>query len=219
MKQINIFQIVYKDIMVSPKTAPMIRGYFANKYKEIDNMHNHKDDNFIYRYPNVQYKIIDKNPVILGIEDGAKVLRKENVYIEDTIKIGQEEVISNQREIKSITSNIGIVKDINRYEFITPWIALNQNNTKKYKAMDIIEQEKLLEKILVGNILSLSKGIGYTVEETIKVKLELEKINVNFKGNKMIGFKGKFYTNFEMPNYIGIGKSISRGFGTIKKVG
>ena len=35
----------------------------------------------------------------------------------------------------------------------------------------------------------------------------------------MIGFKGYFYVNFEIPNDLGIGKSISRGFGTVKKVG
>ena len=33
----------------------------------------------------------------------------------------------------------------------------------------------------------------------------------------MIGFFGTFQVNFNLPDYIGLGKSISRGFGTIKK--
>jgi len=33
----------------------------------------------------------------------------------------------------------------------------------------------------------------------------------------MIGFKGNFMVNFEIPDYWGIGKSVSRGFGTLVK--
>ncbi len=31
----------------------------------------------------------------------------------------------------------------------------------------------------------------------------------------MLGFLGTFSVNFEIPNYWGIGKSVSRGFGTV----
>ena len=34
----------------------------------------------------------------------------------------------------------------------------------------------------------------------------------------MLGFFGTFSVNFEIPDYWGIGKSVSRGFGTVKKV-
>jgi hypothetical protein len=42
----------------------------------------------------------------------------------------------------------------------------------------------------------------------------------------MVGFKGAFAVNFELPDYIGLGKSVlsgvegsvSRGFGTIKRI-
>ena len=34
----------------------------------------------------------------------------------------------------------------------------------------------------------------------------------------MLGFLGTFSVNFEIPDYWGIGKSVSRGFGTIKRV-
>ena len=35
MKEVQICQVIYKDIKVNRSTAPMIRGYFANKYNEI----------------------------------------------------------------------------------------------------------------------------------------------------------------------------------------
>jgi hypothetical protein len=34
----------------------------------------------------------------------------------------------------------------------------------------------------------------------------------------MLGFLGSFSVNFEIPDYWGIGESMSRGFGTIKRV-
>jgi hypothetical protein len=34
----------------------------------------------------------------------------------------------------------------------------------------------------------------------------------------MLGFLGSFSVNFEIPDYFGLGKWVSRGFRTIKKV-
>lgn len=218
MKSIEIFEIKYTDINVNSSTATMVRGYFANKYKEIDEMHNHNGDKFIYRYPNIQYKVINNNPIIVGVNQGAEILKDKNIFCEDIIKIGNNEIVSNQRKIISQKVRFGICKKIEKYEFVTPWLALNQTNIKKYTNADIIEKNDLLEKIIIGNILALSKGMNYTVENEIRVKLELEAVNVKLKGNDMVGFKGYFYTNFEIPDDLGIGKSISRGFGTIKKV-
>ena len=41
----------------------------------------------------------------------------------------------------------------------------------------------------------------------------------SLKGTPMLGFLGTFSVNFEIPDYWAIGKSVSRGFGTIKRVG
>ncbi len=219
MEEVQICQIIYKDIDINPATAPMIRGYFAHKYSEIEEMHNHKDDKFIYKYPHIQYKVVDKNPVLLGIDEGAVIIQKNNIFLDDTIKIGDKEITSNQREISCKKVKFGISDKIIKYKFVTPWLALNQKNIRKYNNSDIIEKDKILQSIFIGNILVLSKGMRYTVDRTIKVKLNLKEKRVKFKGNEMKAFVGEFYTNFEIPDNFGLGKSISRGFGTVKKVG
>jgi hypothetical protein len=38
------------------------------------------------------------------------------------------------------------------------------------------------------------------------------------KGTPFIGFLGLFMVNFTIPDYLGLGKSVSRGFGTVKRV-
>ena len=80
-----------------------------------------------------------------------------------------------------------------------------------------MEKEEILQRILIGNIISMSKGFNYTVEEKIKCWLNLQSTYVNIKGLKHVGFVGEFKVNFNIPDYFGLGKNVSKGFGTIKK--
>ncbi|MBW1679139.1 MAG: CRISPR-associated endonuclease Cas6, partial [Deltaproteobacteria bacterium] len=105
-------------------------------------------------------------------------------------------------------------------DFLTPWLALNEKNYEKYQRVGRWEKKKeLLEKILIGNIISMSKSLGYTVPKPIKATIDkLREVKTSLKGTPMLGFLGTFSVNFEIPDYWGIGKSVSRGFGTIKRV-
>ena len=65
----------------------------------------------------------------------------------------------------------------------------------------------------------MSKSLGFIVEQEIKLKsINFREKKVFLKGNPMLGFLGTFSVNFEIPDYWGIGKSVSRGFGTVKKI-
>ena len=57
-------------------TAPELRGFFATKFTEYTELHQHAADTFIYRYPVVQYKMINNVPTVIGINEGAEVLKK-----------------------------------------------------------------------------------------------------------------------------------------------
>jgi len=41
---------------------------------------------------------------------------------------------------------------------------------------------------------------------------------INDLNTPMLSFLGTFSVNFEISDYWGIGKSVSRGFGTVKRV-
>jgi len=47
---------------------------------------------------------------------------------------------------------------------------------------------------------------------------DLKERNILFKGEKMLGFIGEFKVNYILPSYLGIGKGVSRGFGTLISV-
>lgn len=209
--------VKFKNININTREGVKLRGYFANKYKEQELMHNHVEDKLIFSYPKVQYKIIQNNPIICGILEGAKLVSKAAIETNELTLNGQA-YEAYEKEIIRKKAEFGLYDDYIEYEFVTPWLALNQNNIERYKASKQIEREELLKKILIGNIISLSKGIGYTIEDTVYAWVDLKESIVKFKNIEMTAFKGKFRTNFIIPDYIGLGKSVSRGFGTVLRV-
>jgi len=54
--------------------------------------------------------------------------------------------------------------------------------------------------------------------ERRKIEHKLKEIKVNLKGKSMTAFTGIFKTNFYLPDYLGIGKSVSRRFGVVRRV-
>lgn len=208
--------------MYSDKTikgnAAKLKGYFANAFKNYILLHQHKGDKLVYRYPRVQYKIIRNVPFIVSINEGTDVLKEiYNKY--HSIKIGENIYEIVEKDIVIKETDFGINKNFFHYKFIIPWLALNQRNYEKFKGLNRSNRLTMLNKILIGNILSMSKSLGYVVSEEIKVRGTFKPVKTSLKGVKMIGFLGEFSVNFVLPDYIGLGKSVSRGFGTIVRIG
>lgn len=195
-----------------------LRGFIGRHFSEDVLLHNHNNDEFIYSYPRIQYKIIDNKAYVVGLAEGIKSIKSIPSF--ESVTIGHENVKVNGIDLSERHSNFGISSFQINYSFLTPWLALNEENHKKYTNLIYWKEKKaLLEKILAGNIISMSKGLGYTVPEPIKANiLKMQEVKTSLKGTPMIGFLGEFSVNFEIPDYWGIGKSVSRGFGTVKRI-
>jgi hypothetical protein len=200
-------------------TADKLRGFFADKFGEYTLIHHHLTDNeLLYKTPLIQYKILDGKPFVLGINKGADILQQ--IYEDiNHFKIGHVKYQIKEKNIVLKTDYFRLADNSIPYTFLTPWLALNEENYEKYRMLKSWKEKKeLLAKILVGNILSTSKSLGYTVPEPIKTEIKyLREIRTSLKGTPMLGFLGTFSVNFEIPDYWGLGKSVSRGFGTVKK--
>ena len=214
--KLNICRLELLNIKMKPRDSEKIRGYLGNKYDELDILHNHKNDKFIYRYPKVQYKIIKNKPIILGINEGSNIISNIGIN-DDMLIIGDKPINTFEKKISINNNEYGIANDYIKYEFLSPWIALNQKNIDIYRNSSEMEKEEILKKILIGNIISMSKGLNYTVSDQVKCWINLRKVNINIKDIKHIGFMGEFKVNFNIPDYFGIGKNVSNGLGTIKR--
>ncbi len=197
-----------------------LRGTIAGLYPNEILLHQHSEDGTVkYRYPLVQYKCIQRNCLLVGIGKAAKLISNLHL-VGETIALPYEKYKILKKDIVFQEELYGTIKTIFPYSFLTPWLALNERNYEKYRRLSgQREKKELLAKILVGNIISMSKGLGYTVCEPIKANIiNMKEVRTSLKRTPMLGFLGSFSVNFEIPDYFGLGKSVSRGFGTVVKV-
>ena len=73
---------------------------------------------------------------------------------------------------------------------------------------------------MLANILSFLQGIDLYVNEKIEIKIksiQSEKL-MNYKAQQMQAFTLTFRTNVSIPNFIGLGKGSSVGFGVVREI-
>ncbi len=202
---------------LSKNDAEKIRGYLGKIFWDNPYAHHHKSDgSLIYKYPCVQYKVIEKSCLLIGFGEGLEIVKKTFHNLKVLNLNGKwEEILS--KALESYTAFFNISDISHSYTFLTPWLALNEKNYEEYQKLGTWKKRKvLLEKILIGNIISMSKSLGYTVPEPIRANVDrIKEVKSSLKGTPMLGFIGTFSVNFEIPDYWGIGKSVSRGFGTV----
>lgn len=196
--------------------ASKLRGYIGSCFSEYPILHHHATDGqYLYTYPKVQYRVIEGVPQILGIEEGARVLKEISSELKELVLGGRRYKVTQ----KILYEQEVVLKPakLKQYKFLTPWLGLNPDNYKKYKEIkDWREKKNLLNRILVGNILSMCKGLGIVVGKRLHAHSLLEPEKVKYKGVDVVGFTGEFRVNFAIPEFFGLGKGVSQGFGVVK---
>jgi hypothetical protein len=137
----------------------------------------------------------------------------------DYLDLGGERYKIIDKKIDEKDVEFGANSSFRPYHLLAPWLALNEKNYERYRSSNKKEQTQLLNRILIGNILSMAKSLEYVVTSEIKAKTNVRPVPVKLKGVPMTGFIGDFQVNFNLPDYIGLGKSVSRGFGAVRRVG
>lgn len=212
----KITTIKFTDLRLSTRDGNKLRGYFGRLYQENSDLwHNHdKEGKNIYRYPLIQYKVVENVPMLVGINNGADLLNKMFLNISE-IKIEGVTLPVHTKNIEFQHFKPSVNGSLHDYRFATGWVAVNQDNFESFKTASENERQNFLDRKLANNILSFYKGIGYWADNDIMVKCRVMEHFTNFKNRRMYSFKGSFTTNAILPDYVGIGKSVSRGYGTV----
>ena len=217
MNQTNTLIIRFKNDL-SPHEVPMFRGaVIAAVGKGCPELfHNHEGDGFRYRYPMIQYKRIGGKAAIVCIGDGCNEIGAffSNCNFRMRIGEGREELF----EIASVIPHRTQVQPWNDAftYYLRNWLPLNTENYQLYQKMEgVVEHTQLLERMLIGNILSACKGLGSTVERNIEAKLLQVDAprKVYYKGVGLMSFSGEVKCNVSLPDFIGLGKGASIGHG------
>lgn len=217
--QITQTTIQFPDIQLQTRDAHKLRGYFGNLFKEHSPLlHNHyQDGSSRYAYPLVQYKVIGGCPMLVGFNKGAELLVSLFLEIRELNIDGQCFPVL-AKNVQQTQCTLTVNKQLYDYSFETLWMALNQENFRKYAQLDEKEKKIFLNHQLQNNILSFYKGLSFRVEERIMAIAQVEEKQTQFKNQSMLAFAGRFITNAFLPDWVGIGKAVSRGFGTISQI-
>lgn len=197
-----------------------LRGFIASRFTECMLTHNHdKNGKPVYIYPRLQYRVMKGKGIVVGIEEGTSVVHE----ISDMLNVINIKSAEHKIVEKIVHDKVVLFASSDKqikYRFARPWLALNESNHKEYiKLPKQKNKEELLRRILIGNILSVARSLCCVVDTDLRVGAINVKGSESFlKGTPMLGFLGTFSVNFEIPDYWGIGKSVSRGFGMLNRV-
>lgn len=197
--------------------AAHVRGALAELHPELDLLHQHGTDGLIYRSPRVIYTVDDNGPLITAIEEGAEALMNVRL-VGRSIRLGaaQRQVIDSTLKVSQ--EDLGQSKARVQYQFRRPWLALNQKNHRRYEQLPEPERSPFLNRQLCNNCLALARSFGVSISEHLVADSNLRPVTTRHKGLPMMGFVGTFSINFHVPEDMGLGKTVSKGFGNVARV-
>lgn len=213
--------IIFFDNELASREITLFRGAVNAALEEGHSMlfHNHTEDGLRYAYPLIQYKRINKRAAIVCIEDGTEAVGEYFNSEMHPLVIGERTVDFTIKSVKSGNTLVQLWQNTFKYH-VRNWLPFNSSNYKAYSDLEsIADKAALLERILIGNILSFLKGVGIFVEE--RIVCHIISINepraIHYKGVKLMSFDIDFMSNISLPPLIGLGKGSSVGFGMITK--
>ncbi len=218
-KKIRLLTVTF-TAELSHSEVPAFRGAIINKVGRKNILfHHHKDDNYLYRYPAIQYKSINQKAAIVCIEQGVDEIHKYFEKPDWSLWLGNKKLEMKVEKIILNQFTLQVWNTMFHYK-IRNWLALSQENYLKYKNItNENAQKELLERILIGNIIAFAKGVEWDIDKTIQLKINeiIRTKPIKLKDKQVIGFDVDFRTNIFLPNNIGLGKSVSIGHGIVKQ--
>jgi hypothetical protein len=216
----TLFVSFANDIGALPVTA--FRGAVIEKVgRENLLFHHHlSDDTYLYKYPLIQYKKIGRQPGIFCIDAGVDEIHKLFGHRSWTIQLQGQPMDLKVDRLDMKTTNLNVWEKTFHYN-LWNWQALNEENWKRYLELEsMVEKIGMLEKILTANILSFAKGIDWHIDKPVKLVIKDVKLerNSRMKDIKVRTFELEFKCNVFLPDFMGLGKGVSKGFGTVRKI-
>jgi hypothetical protein len=217
----KIAHLLFPELVLPTRSAHHLRGYFGRLFQEHSPLlHNHLEGGGLrYAYPLVQYKVLDGTPALIGVNEGAELLLELFLRI-DELDIDGTRYPLHHKGLRCEEAEAGYSEDLHTYQFKTLWMALNQQNYAEYMRLPPEARQEKLPSLLRAHILAAFKGMGVWLEpdQRIMAQPRVKEKSTQFKDQRMIAFEGQFTTNAVLPKWLGIGKAVSRGFGTVEKV-
>ena len=217
LKHLRILTIRF-DLPIRYEELSKFRGAIINLTKEKnDFFHNHSETGVIYRYPKIQYKKLGGKAALVCIDEGTEAIHDFFAGFQHPFILGTDITELKVEDIKANQFNVGVWENSFDYQ-LANWLPLNQENYQKFNEVESYhEKMKILESVLLGNLLTFCEGIGIDPERPIKasiIRIVKEK-RIRYRGQVMQAYDVDIKTNLSIPNFIGLGKGSGLGCGMV----
>lgn len=215
------------DFSLSQTEVPAFRGAIAARVgpeRTLFHQHqNHADGSHSLRreYALIQYKRLYKQATIIALHKAVDEIHYLFADTDWAIDLNGRSCLLKVDKLDLKEYAIRVLppeEELYTYS-LRNWLALNPEKYEEYQqAAGIGKRVQLLESILTGQILNLLEGVGIRLQDRFVVHLQdlPEHYVMTHKGVKHTAFSLRFRTNLFLPNYLGLGKGASRGFGVLK---
>lgn len=198
------------------KTPYQVKGVFMRQFPEetiVPMLDGTYREHFLY--PRVQVKILNEQIYLVGVGEGVDPIKSIAEKLE-FMDFGNITFQVHDVDVEDHTNCFRPVEKLIRYRFVTPWVALNQTTGSRYRFLNNVDRVNFLNRLLGQNIVFMAREMGMELEENIFTKVTLTSMFPRpVDENNWGAFDGEFRANFILPNYLGIGNGITRGYGTI----
>lgn len=218
-KHVRVLTVKY-TADIAQHEVPLFRGAVNAAMGGEANIlfHNHTDDDkFRYSYPLVQYKRIGGKAAVIYINDAIQLARNNMSFDDIVLPLGKRNISMRIENVVADEAVMEVSDTFISYK-LTSWLPLNTENYNAFRQCDsLIEKLELLQNILKGNILSLAKGLNIDIDKQIEAYITdyRRPSKIISKGVEILSFDIEFKSNIKLPEKLGLGKSVSKGHGTI----
>lgn len=223
MTKLRLLSVQF-DTPIEPWELPAFRGAVAAKagyQHELFHNHDNTSGGYHYRLPLIQYKQERGMPMLVCLNEGIEELHHFFSQPDWTLDLKGRQAPVRIKRLDVKQYNLGAWDKTFRYH-IRDWIGLRDESYGVYTRLNgAVERLAHLERILQNQLVGLLSQLGCSPENAVAVRIQhLQRERwVTFKGIKVLAFSLEFTANVALPNYIGLGKGCSMGWGVVKGLG
>lgn len=218
MEKVKVLIVRFSNEIMREE-VPLFRGAIVNATENADLLfHNHEEGGLLrYSYPLIQYKRINQKAAIVCLGEGTDVVGQFFSSCNFDVLLGERPV---KLEVESVNAHQYLIQlwDGEFTYRIRRWLPLNGENYAAYcKDESLAGRCAMLERLLAANILSFAKGVGVHFDGQVVARItQMDEPRLQYyKGVKLMSFDAEFKTNVSLPDYVGLGKGVSLGMGTV----
>ena len=158
-------------------------------------------------------------PMLLCVENGVEEAHHFFSQPEWGLRVGSRDLPMRIHRLKVEQYTLAVFEQPFTYR-IHKWQALNTDNYAVYKSLDrLADRYHFLEKTLLNHLLAFAHGVDWEPDRQIDLRLT-ELINqewISHKDVKKLCFSVEFTCTASLPDFVGLGKGASVGFGVVRR--